>query len=96
MGVSAGKGQRTEFEVRVDGVRSDSWIRRYEVHVDGLGFGVRAGERTSQLLIRSAGVAVSLIGSPAGKLRGGRPGRLAPLICRRSHPPAGPGQPFGR
>ena len=96
MGVSAGKGQRTESQVRVDSVRSDSWIRRYEVHVDGLGFGVRAGERTSQLLIRSAGVAVSLIGSPAGKLRGRRPRRLAPLISRRSLSPTGPGQLFER
>jgi hypothetical protein len=57
---------------------------------DGLGFGVRAGERTSEFSMRSAGVAVSLNGSPEGKLCGRRPRRLARIMSRRPLPPTGP------
>jgi hypothetical protein len=64
------------------------WIER--AYADGLGFGVRAGERRSQFSMRSPGVAVSLNGSPEGKLCGRRPRRLARLTSRRPLPPTGP------
>jgi hypothetical protein len=90
-------GQRTELEVRVDGVRWDSSdpprigsCRRP---------GIRRAGRWAYIPILDA---VSWEwrsrrnGSPAGKLCGRRPRRLARLISRRPLPPISPGQPFGR